>query len=46
MTRSLAPRQVQELKRILMQIDEAIDVLETGNAARAKVRAVRRQSAA
>lgn len=45
-TRNLAPRQMQELKRVLAQIDDAVAALEAGHAARAKIRPVRRQSAA
>ena len=45
-TRALAPRQVQELKRILAQIDDTVSGLQSGPAARPKARPVRRQSAA
>jgi MarR family transcriptional regulator, organic hydroperoxide resistance regulator len=44
MTKRLQPRQVQELKRILAQIDDAIAALEDEHAGKAK--ATRRPSAA
>jgi DNA-binding MarR family transcriptional regulator len=43
MTKSLAPRQVQELKRLLGQLDEAIDTLKAEGS---KTRTPRRLSAA
>jgi len=46
MTRSLGPRQVQELRRALAQLDDSISALEAEPANGARARAARRSSAA